>query len=370
MVHVKNLALGLVLSLLGSYQGVFAAANNNFATITIREGDNAITLLRRNGFSQSESNEVLRRAPGLGNLMLTTDLSYVREIANRRVSLKIYDQATDQAYLVWRESGQVGTQTLQPKWAINVGEVEGTVHGSLMESLLHKVPSNWIASRFMDAFRLDHKLGVLPAGAHFKMKFEKKYEEGHFVKYGEVLDATLDYDGHTLQKHFVRLPGGGVFINQHDLLSERPLYAPVSYLKIASEFQINRRHPVTHRVQPHLGIDFEMPSGAPVYAARKGVVARYGRSRAAGNYVVLSHGNGIETAYDHLRRLEPTLHSGQPVRVGQKIAEVGCTGYCTRPHLHFALRLHGRMVNPAPFLKAFPWSYEESLQKRVATTQD
>jgi murein DD-endopeptidase MepM/ murein hydrolase activator NlpD len=194
----------------------------------------------------------------------------------------------------------------------------------------------------------------------------KQYEMGQFVKYGEVTQTSLEIDGQAVRKKFVRHKDGGVFFNDQDLLENRPFFAPVNYIKIASTFQPNRLHPITRRLQPHLGVDFELPVGEPVLAARSGVVVRYGNNHAAGNYIVLMHSNGIETSYNHLHRIDRKIRSGLKVTAGEKIAEVGCTGYCTRAHLHFAVKMKGRMVNPMNYIKPYPRSMQAMLEARVA----
>jgi murein DD-endopeptidase MepM/ murein hydrolase activator NlpD len=196
---------------------------------------------------------------------------------------------------------------------------------------------------------------------------EKKYEGAHFVKYGEVLQTSLQIGNRTVTKHFVRSQGGGVFIDKEDLFKNKFFYAPVDYLRVASHFQPNRRHPITKRLQPHLGVDFEGTEGKEIYAPRGGVVVRYGRSHAAGNYIVMLHSHGIESSYNHLKRIDPRIRTGLKVSAGEKIAEMGNTGYSTRPHLHFAVRQNGKMVDPLKFMKAYPYRMESLVQSRVAS---
>jgi hypothetical protein len=71
-----------------------------------------------------------------------------------------------------------------------------------------------------------------------------------------------------------------------------------------------------------------------------------------GNYVVLDHGNGVFSAYAHLRQDSARVRAGDKVRRGQAIAAVGNSGSSNFPHLHFQLMdapdMHGEGV-PALF---------------------
>jgi murein DD-endopeptidase MepM/ murein hydrolase activator NlpD len=64
---------------------------------------------------------------------------------------------------------------------------------------------------------------------------------------------------------------------------------------------------------------------------------------------VVDHGGGLATTYNHLSGFY--VGSGQHVARGSEIAAVGCTGYCTGPHLHFEVRINGTPVDPMPYLR-------------------
>ncbi|WP_427893081.1 peptidoglycan DD-metalloendopeptidase family protein [Kribbella sp. GL6] len=97
----------------------------------------------------------------------------------------------------------------------------------------------------------------------------------------------------------------------------------------------------------HTGQDFPAAIGTPVRAVTSGVV-RVEHPAWAGNLVRIDHGNGLETLYAHLSRVDVT--DGQQVTAGQQIGAVGDKGNTTGPHLHFEVRLGGDPVNPMPFL--------------------
>ncbi|MEO8246094.1 MAG: M23 family metallopeptidase [Chloroflexota bacterium] len=99
----------------------------------------------------------------------------------------------------------------------------------------------------------------------------------------------------------------------------------------------------------HLAIDIAANAGSTVIAASGGVVTWAGwRNNGGGLVVQVDHGNGIQTAYNHLSSVWVT--PGQAVARGQGIAGVGCTGICTGPHVHFEVFVNGVVVNPMRYL--------------------
>lgn len=99
----------------------------------------------------------------------------------------------------------------------------------------------------------------------------------------------------------------------------------------------------------HTGLDVAAPLGTPIYAAAAGTVTLVHYSNVSyGNYVKISHGNGIETLYAHCSTLNVT--EGQTVSQGEMIATVGSTGNSTGSHLHLEIRVNGTTLNPQNYL--------------------
>ncbi len=99
----------------------------------------------------------------------------------------------------------------------------------------------------------------------------------------------------------------------------------------------------------HRGVDVAGPVGTPIVAAGTGVVEQAGwNSGGYGNLVEIRHPDGSLTRYAHNNRLD--VSAGQAVKKGQKIAEMGSTGYSTGPHLHFEVHQGGGAVNPVAYL--------------------
>ncbi|HML37251.1 MAG TPA: M23/M56 family metallopeptidase [Bacillota bacterium] len=91
-------------------------------------------------------------------------------------------------------------------------------------------------------------------------------------------------------------------------------------------------------------------AGAAVYAALAGTVSEVSFDDERGNYIMIDHGNGIETFYLHLD--ETLVSAGDPVSAGDTIGTAGSTGDATAPFLAFGVYLNGIAVDPLNYLKS------------------
>ncbi len=109
-----------------------------------------------------------------------------------------------------------------------------------------------------------------------------------------------------------------------------------------------RIHPVTRRSSFHTGIDLANSSGTSINASRNGKVIFAGRQGTYGNFIIVRHSNGMESAYAHLSSI--LVRVGQSVTQGEQIGRMGSTGRSTGSHLHFEIRVNGSAVNPYSYL--------------------
>lgn len=124
--------------------------------------------------------------------------------------------------------------------------------------------------------------------------------------------------------------------------------------RISSKFG-PRKAPVAGASTYHKGIDIPASKGTAVVASDSGkvVVAKTGYNGGRGNYIVIDHGNGMGSLYQHLNKY--VVRVGQSVKQGDKVAEVGNTGIGTGPHLHFEVHskfsgIKGTPVNPENYV--------------------
>lgn len=99
----------------------------------------------------------------------------------------------------------------------------------------------------------------------------------------------------------------------------------------------------------HHGTDLASPTGTPVAAAAPGVVRKAGWQHIFGNAVMVDHGQGVSTSYNHLSAVDVTV--GQEVAAGDVVGKVGSTGQSTGPHLHWAVVVDGVAVDAEQWLE-------------------
>lgn len=99
----------------------------------------------------------------------------------------------------------------------------------------------------------------------------------------------------------------------------------------------------------HAGIDIgRVYYSTQVVAAKAGTVIISAYNRYRGNYVVVSHGSGNTTTYQHLSKR--SVEVGQFVAQGQVVGVSGSTGVSSGPHLHFEISEGGKIVDPLKYL--------------------
>ena len=99
----------------------------------------------------------------------------------------------------------------------------------------------------------------------------------------------------------------------------------------------------------HNGVDLGSGMGSALFAADSGTVVYAGWMEGGyGNFVVIDHGNGYTTLYEHLDTL--SVRCGDNVFQGSVIGTAGTTGNSTGAHLHFEIRYANAPVNPWDYL--------------------
>lgn len=124
---------------------------------------------------------------------------------------------------------------------------------------------------------------------------------------------------------------------------------PLKHIRVTSPFG-PRKAPVPGASTFHRGVDFSASVGTPVYASESGRVITNKFNRFRGWYIVVDHGGGLRTLYQHLNGRAPKA-VGSSVQRGEVIARTGRSGIGSGPHLHYEVHVNGKPVNPLPFIQ-------------------
>lgn len=146
------------------------------------------------------------------------------------------------------------------------------------------------------------------------------------------------------------IPGSLAATPEYDFLYQLPI-DPDATLRIGQGFGGQFSHDQT---QSRYAVDFSLPTGTPILAARGGKVMdlerwfhRSGqdidRDGPRANHVRVLHEDGTMAIYAHLDYNSIEVRAGQRVEQGQLLGHSGNTGFSTGPHLHFAVQANRDM---------------------------
>lgn len=133
-------------------------------------------------------------------------------------------------------------------------------------------------------------------------------------------------------------------------LDHLPAISPVDPIyRLGDGFRFRQIHPVLGIGRMHYGQDIEVPYGTKVYATGDGKVIEAGFNTGGfGNIVIIDHGNGLQSIYAHLSKLNVPVDMN--VKRGDLIGLSGSSGsLSTGPHLHYQINKYGSPVNAIDF---------------------
>lgn len=165
----------------------------------------------------------------------------------------------------------------------------------------------------------------------------------------KVSELALNLDQLARQMKFERISYEAIynaFKYRTNQIQSTPSIRPVNFGFITDGYGL-RKDPFTGRLEFHYGIDISAPMGTPVYATADGVIGNTGYQGAYGNVIIVHHGFGYTTIYAHLSKIY--VRTGDVVKRGQRIGEVGSTGRSTGPHLHYEVLQFNINKNPLDY---------------------
>lgn len=243
------------------------------------------------------------------------------------------------------------------------GEIESSLFAATDEAGLPDA----VATQLAEMFSVDLDFNRdLRKGDRFSLVFESLSADGEPVPWasGRILAAEFVNAGRTHQALWYQdqhTAKGGYYGFDGQSKRRTFLASPMEFSRVSSGFAM-RFHPILQTLRKHNGLDYAAPTGTPVRNVGNGYVDFAGRQNGYGNVVIVRHGNGKETLYGHLSRID--VRKGQRVEQGQRLGAVGSTGWSTGPHLHFEFRVGGVHRDPRQLARS-----SEAVQLPSASAQ-
>ncbi len=224
-----------------------------------------------------------------------------------------------------------------------------TIDSSLFQAAEAADISDMVALKLANVFAWDIDFVLdIREGDRFTVAYEQIYQDGKYLRDGEVLAAEFVNSGKVYRAvRFVTDTGTASYYTPEGLPMRKAfLRAPVEFTRVSSVFNPHRMHPILNRIRGHMGTDYAAPTGTPVHAAGDGRISFAGQRGGYGNAVVLAHSNSVSTLYGHMSRFAKHIRGGTHVQQGDVIGYVGMTGLATGPHLHYEYLVNGVHKNP------------------------
>ena len=246
--------------------------------------------------------------------------------------------------------GSFSAQTVQKQLQVHRHRAGTTIDSSLyLAGMQAGIPADIVIDMIhLFQYKVDFQRDLHP-GDMFEVYYDYYYTpEGQPAKTGEISYARLRLSGKDIVLYRYQ-PNPDEPADYFDAKGESAkgllMKTPVDGARISSGFG-SRFHPILGYTRMHKGLDFAVPTGTPVMAAGNGTISFMGWANGYGNFVRITHNNGLSTAYGHLARFAPGMRSGARVQQGEVFAYSGSTGMATGPHLHYEIAEAGHQVNP------------------------
>ncbi|MEM1174091.1 MAG: peptidoglycan DD-metalloendopeptidase family protein [Pseudomonadota bacterium] len=317
--------------------------------MTIRRGDTLDELFRDNGLSASHLVQMARlnEAGKYFRSLKPGDQFQIRHEDGKVVSLYSKLDLTSGLQVERTDSGFV-ERIIEHPVERRVRVVYGLIQNSLFQGGADAGLSDNVIMDLAGIFGwdVDFVYDIRP-GDNFYVQYEEIWQNGEFVKDGDILAAEFNNRDRSLRAVRYEYENGREEYFSPDGRSVRKAFMrqPVD-ARVSSRFNPRRLHPVLRTIRPHRGVDYAAPTGTPIKATGDGKVTFRGKQRGYGNVVILQHGGNIETLYAHMSRFQRGVGVGSRVRQGQIIGYVGATGMVTGAHLHYEFLVNGVHRNP------------------------
>ena len=252
-------------------------------------------------------------------------------------------------YLVVSLGDSLWAEKKQKEIKLKEFEAMGSIKSSLAETMQELNLSPLLTNELSEIYAWNIDFFRLEKGDNFKIQYTSRYvDDSIYIGLNRIHNAFFEHRGkpfYAIEFETDSIRGMFEYFDDKGKNLRRAfLLSPVQFSRISSRYNLRRKIAYYGRVRPHYGTDFAAPVGTPIRSTADGRVVKSGYTKGNGYYVTVSHNATYSTQYLHMKKIG--LKVGTYVQQGDKIGEVGMTGFTSGPHVCYRFWKNGRQVDP------------------------
>ena len=330
----------------------FVLNNFNVKKDTINSGDSFGLILEENNLFYPKIYDIVQKTKEVFDIR-KINVGRTYTILSSKDSLNtpqvfIY-QPNPIDYIVVSLVDSIWAEKKQKEIKLVESEAVGTIKSSLSETMQDLKLSPLLSNELSEIYAWNIDFFRLEKGDNFKILYTSKYvDDSIYIGLNRIHNAYFQHRGkpfYAIEFQTDSIKGMYEYFDDKGKNLRRAfLLSPVQFSRISSRYNLRRKIAYYGKIRPHYGTDFAAPVGTPIRSTAAGRVTKSGYTRGNGYYVTVKHNATYSTQYLHMRKRG--LKVGSYVEQGDKIGEVGMTGYTSGPHVCYRFWKNGKQVDP------------------------
>ena len=330
----------------------FTLNNFNVKKDTIESGDSFGLILEKNNLFYPKIYNIVQETKNIFDIRkINVGRPYTilssKDSLNQPLIFIYQPNAID--YLVVSLGDSLWAEKKQKEIKLKEFEAMGSIKSSLAETMQELNLSPLLTNELSEIYAWNIDFFRLEKGDNFKIQYTSRYvDDSIYIGLNRIHNAFFEHRGkpfYAIEFETDSIRGMFEYFDDKGKNLRRAfLLSPVQFSRISSRYNLRRKIAYYGRVRPHYGTDFAAPVGTPIRSTADGRVVKSGYTKGNGYYVTVSHNATYSTQYLHMKKRG--LKVGTYVKQGDKIGEVGMTGFTSGPHVCYRFWKNGRQVDP------------------------
>ena len=330
----------------------FTLNNFNVKKDTIESGDSFGLILEKNNLFYPKIYNIVQETKKVFDIRkINVGRPYTilssKDSLNKPLVFIYQPNAVD--YLVVSLGDSLWAEKKQKEIKLKEFEAMGSIKSSLAETMQELNLSPLLTNELSEIYAWNIDFFRLEKGDNFKIQYTSRYvDDSIYIGLNRIHNAFFEHRGkpfYAIEFETDSIRGMFEYFDDKGKNLRRAfLLSPVQFSRISSRYNLRRKIAYYGRVRPHYGTDFAAPVGTPIRSTADGRVVKSGYTKGNGYYVTVSHNATYSTQYLHMKKRG--LKVGTYVKQGDKIGEVGMTGFTSGPHVCYRFWKNGRQVDP------------------------